>query len=483
MNSIFDNMKLKKNFKGIGDTNPVYTQRYGADPWALVYDGRVYLYMTGDDYIYDEKGEIQENHYGNIDTLNVISSADLVNWTDHGCVYAAGKNGQATWGGNSWAPAAACKEIDGKMKFFLYFANSGNGIAVLTADSPVGPFTDPIGGPLISREKTPTCDSVTWLFDPAVLLDDDGNAYIYFGGGVPSDDMAALPGTARVAKLGADMISLDGDPIAIDNVEYLFEDSGINKIDGTYYYSYCSNFSIPKDQVPVTGFDQGEIILMSSDKPMGPFTKVGCVLKNPEHFTGLSGNNHHCMFEFKGQLYMSYHTRILEREQGILKGYRCTGLEPVNYKNGKFEQIQMTKSGVKQVENFNPFKENPAACFAVMADIHTTQFGEDAKKYGSGEMIVTDITQGSFMGIYGVDFSEKVARSIAMDIRGSKELNVRICLDAPDGEVLSDVCFKPESQDEFGVVKAGLEKVATGVHDVYFIFDETDCEIRKWMME
>ena len=47
-------------------------------------------------------------------------------------------------------------------EFFLYFANGGNGIAVLSSDSPTGPFTDPIQKPLVSRE-TPGCASVTWL--------------------------------------------------------------------------------------------------------------------------------------------------------------------------------------------------------------------------------------------------------------------------------------------------------------------------------
>ncbi len=90
--------------------------------------------MTGDTFIRDENGEVMENVYSQIDRINVISSEDLVNWTDHGTVYAAGANGAAPWGKNSWAPAAACKEIDGVMKFFLYFANGGNGIAVLEAD-------------------------------------------------------------------------------------------------------------------------------------------------------------------------------------------------------------------------------------------------------------------------------------------------------------------------------------------------------------
>lgn len=149
------------------------------------------------------------------------------------------------------------------MKFFLYFANGGNGIAVLEADSPTGPFTDRLGKPLISRQ-TPACSDVTWLFDPAVLVDDDGEAYLYFGGGIPNADMAANPGTARVVQLGGDMQSLRGTPVVIADVPYLFEDSGINKINGRYYYSYCSNFSIPEEQVSSLGFDKGEILVMTS---------------------------------------------------------------------------------------------------------------------------------------------------------------------------------------------------------------------------
>ena len=242
--ALFKGIEKAKNAKGMLDNNPLMTQRFGADPYALVYDDTLYIYMTGDTPEYDANGELKDNTYGIITTINVISSKDMVNWTDHGSVYAAGKNGAAKTANNSWAPAAAWKMIDGKPKFFLYFANNGSGIFVLTSDSPTGPFTDPLGTELISR-RTPTCDTVEWLFDPAVFVDDDGSAYIYFGGGVPQGK-AAHPYTARVAKLGDDMISIDGDPVAIDP-PYLFEDSGIHKMGNTYYYTYSSNFSVTKE--------------------------------------------------------------------------------------------------------------------------------------------------------------------------------------------------------------------------------------------
>lgn len=171
-----------------GNANPLFSHKFGADPYAMVYDGRVYIYMTNDILEYNANGTIKDNGYSRINKITVVSSDDMVNWTDHGEIPVAGQQGAAKWANNSWAPAAAHKTINGKEKFFLYFADSANGIGVLTADSPIGPFSDPIGKPLISR-STSGVENVTWLFDPAVLIDDDGSGYIYFGGGFQPERM------------------------------------------------------------------------------------------------------------------------------------------------------------------------------------------------------------------------------------------------------------------------------------------------------
>ena len=110
-------------YKKAENHNPVMVQRFGADPWALVYGDRVYLYMTGDEPVYNPGEKPKTTDYSNIVTLRVLSSDDLVNWTDHGSVRAAGGAGAAKWATNSWAPCAAWKNIDGKDRFFLYFAN------------------------------------------------------------------------------------------------------------------------------------------------------------------------------------------------------------------------------------------------------------------------------------------------------------------------------------------------------------------------
>lgn len=476
----FNSMKLKAGLKQEGEHNPVITQRFGADPYALVYEGRVYLYMTGDTFICNDNEEITENVYSQIDTINVISSDDLVNWTDHGTIYASGDHGAAKWGRNSWAPAAVCKEVDGKMKFFLYFANSGNGIAVLESDSPVGPFIDPLGRPLISRQ-TPTCNEVTWLFDPAVLLDDDGEAYIYFGGGIPSPDKAHNPGTARVAKLGKDMISLESEPVVISDVLYFFEDSGINKINGIYYYSYCSNFSIPEEKIDEIGFDNGEIIVMKSNNPMGPFSVVGPILKNPGFYFGLEGNNHHCMFRFNDKLYMSYHTRILEDRMGIYQNYRSTSVDSVDVdENGVISLICATREGVEQVRTFDPYRRNKAVTMTAMGGINTTQYGENAIKCGSGDMIVTGISDGSWIKVSGVDFQENRASTFEMSVRGKTNGFVKVCLDSIKGDAVCIAELVPKSEIALTNCITELNNIPSGIHDIYFVFMGEGYEVYDW---
>lgn len=470
---------IKEFLKKPEEHNPVMTQHFGADPYAIVYDGRVYLYMTGDEIGYDENGNIAENTYGDINTIRVISSEDLVNWTDHGAINAAGINGLAKWGGNSWAPAACYKNIDGKTKFFLYFANSGNGIAVLSADSPIGPFVDPIGKPLISRE-TPNCDSVEWLFDPAVLVDGD-DAYIYVGGGIPSPDMVAMPGTARVAKLGADMISLAEDPKRIENVSYLFEDSGINKINGKYVYTYCSNFNVPAEGSP-EGFYSGEIIAMTSDNPEGPFEMYGSILKNPGHFFGTGGNNHHCMFEFKGEWYIAYHSRILEDAMDVHGGYRNTNIDKVEFDaDGNILPIKGTRAGVRGVKRVNPYTNVPASMMSNQNGTNTKPFGEVSEKAGYGNMILSNIEDGAWISISEVDFGTISPENLFMNIRGENVGTIHMRVDAIKGKEIATILY--DGATEFTACDATIMDAIMGVHDVYFVFDNGGFEIKDWWLE
>ena len=482
--ALFKDVKLAKSYKGVANNNPIIEQHYGADPFALVYDDTVYFYMTADAYEYDAKGEIKENSYSQIRSLYVVSTKDMINFTDHGEITIAGKNGATKWAHNSWAPSAAWKMIDGKPKFFLYFADNGGGIGVVTSDSPVGPFVDELGHGLIRRDME-NCGNVEWLFDPAVLVDDDGKAYIYFGGGVPFDKennvpKAAHPMTARCAELGEDMMSLVGVPTTID-APYLFEDSGIHKFGDTYYYSYCSNFSVDAAGTAEYGFENGEIIIMESKNPLGPFTFKERVLKNPGFYFGLGGNNHHAIFKFKDQWYITYHTRILEKEQGILHGYRSTSIEEINIaEDGTIGNVKMTKDARKQVGTLDPYETINGATFAVMAGVDTAPADEVSKQYGCGNLLLTTIDTGDYVKLQGVDFGDDGAKKISATIRtNGKDGAIRVTTKYPNGTVVGYIPVK--SDGSFTTVcTAEFDAPITGVQDVFFTFYGEGYEIVDW---
>ena len=462
-------------YKKAENHNPVMVQRFGADPWALVYGDRVYLYMTGDEPVYNAGEKPKTNDYSNITTLRVLSSDDLVNWTDHGSVRAAGGTGAAKWATNSWAPCAAWKNIDGQDRFFLYFANSGGGIGVLTSDSPTGPFTDPIGKPLVSR-NTPTCASVTWLFDPAVLVDEDGSAYLYFGGGVPEGKQAD-PGTARVAKLGADMISLDGDPVTI-SPPWLFEDSGINRFGDTYVYSYCSNFSVPAAGSP-QGFSSGEIVYMTSGSPTGPFTYAGRVLKNPGSFFGVGGNNHHCMFSFRGEWYITYHAATLDKAMGWNAGYRSVFVDRLELtEEGLPAPSKGTISGVKQLKALDPFAAIPGATAVSMAGVTTELANREDRKAGTGAMAAVSTTPGGWVAAAGADFGPKGASFVRVTARSEVPARIEVIPDNAEGEPAA--VLEIPACDTDTEITAELAVPLNGMHDIFFRLTERGTALLEW---
>ena len=477
---LFKGMTLAKSYKGVANNNPIIEQHYGADPFALVYDDTVYFYMTADAYEYDAAGEIATNTYGKIRSLYVVSTKDMINFTDHGEITIAGEGGATKWAHNSWAPAAAWKMVDGKPKFFLYFADNGGGIGVVTSDSPVGPFVDELGHGLIRRDME-NCGNVEWLFDPAVIVDDDGKAYIYFGGGVPQGK-AAHPYTARCAQLGDDMMSLVGVPTSIDP-PYLFEDSGIHKFGDTYYYTYCSNFSVDQAGKDEFGIDNGEICVMESKNPLGPFTFKERILRNPGYYFGTGGNNHHAVFKFKDQWYITYHTRILETEQGIVKGYRSTSIDEINIaEDGTIGDVKMTKDARKQVGYLNPYEKINGATFAVMGGVDTAPADEVSKKYGCGNLLLSKIDSGDFVKLQGVDFGDKGATTVKATVKtNGKEGVIRVTIKFLNGEVVGYLPVK--GSGETTVCEAKLDKAITGVQDVYFTFSGEGYEIVDWIFE
>ncbi|MBE5871054.1 MAG: carbohydrate-binding protein [Lachnospiraceae bacterium] len=460
--------------KKLGYSNPLASQLLGADPYAIVYNGRVYVYMTADDYQYDTNGNVIKNEFDYIHTLRVISSDDMVNWTDHGEIDIAGPTGAAKWAKNSWAPAIAYNKVEGEDRFFVYFANGGSGIGVVEGPTPLGPWTDPIGGALLDQRK-PGCAGVVWCFDPAVLVDDDGSAYIYFGGGVP-DGQSLNPKTARVAKLGEDMHSIKGEAVMID-APCMFEDSGIFKKDGVYYYSYCSNFT--KANEP--GYpDTGTICYMTSDSPMGPFTYQGEVFKNPSVWFNTAGNNHHATFVFNDKTYFIYHAQTVakakgEKEKGdegfYQKGYRSTHIDDIFFNsNGTIKPIKGTYEGIAQLKTVNPYERMEAETIAWNAGIKVTECKEEGKLFKDFNMQVSDIQNGDWISASQADFGDNGSEKITVKAASKNGGSIEVRLNSPEGRLVGTVEVEATgSEDTFKEFSTGLDKV-TGVQNIFLVF-------------
>ena len=475
-------LKIKEKYldtkalaKKLGYSNPLVTTDFGADPYAIVYNGRVYVYMTSDDYEYDADGKnVKDNSFGYIKTLRIISSDDMVNWTDHGEIKVAGKDGAAKWANHSWAPAIAYKKIDGKDKFFLYFANDASGIGVLEADTPLGPWKDPIGKALLTKQ-TPGCEGVEWCFDPAVLVDDDGSAYIYFGGGVPSGQQNN-PKTARVAKLGEDMISIDGEAKEID-APCMFEDSGIFKYGDKYYYSYCSNFMSPhKDGYP--GY--GTICYMVSDNPMGPFKYAGEVFENPQIWFGVGGNNHHATFVYEGKSYFIYHAQTLskaqEEAQGLApgtltKGYRSTHIDPIELNSdGTIRPIKGTYEGISQLKTVNPYERIDAETVAWNAGIKIADCAEEGKLFKNFNRQITDLQDGDWTSVAQAAFGNRGAAEFTVKAASKSGGQIEIHMDSPEGALVGTVNVEATgSEDTFKEFSCKLDRI-TDTHNVFLVF-------------
>ena len=461
--SLPESIDLKTSYKKEGEHNPLYTQRFGADPGVLTWKGRVYVYMTNDVLEYTRTLSVAENTYGRIKSISCISSEDLVNWTDHGLIHVAGPQGVAKWASNSWAPCAAHKVIDGQDRFFLYFCNGGNGIGVLTSDSPTGPWQDPLGHLLVDR-STPTCASVVWLFDPAVLVDEDGTGYLAFGGGVP-EGKQAKPGTGRLVRLAPDLIHLDGDPIELD-VPWLFEDSGLNRIGDTYIYSYCSNWQTRGNSLRLT---DGAIQYMTADHPMGPYTYAGELFPNEGRFFGLYGNNHHAIAELNGGLYLFYHSRPVERAMGISGNYRSPQVDRLYLEeNGRLRQVVGTMKGPDQLKHLDARKPVSACTMANQAGIRFEQEPAGNRIWGEN---------GSWLSLEGVDFGEGAAQ-LRVSAGSEAGAALYLVLDSLDGEVAARIPLTEGAS----LTDYTAPLAVSGVHNIYFVWDGP-ARFGSWVVE
>lgn len=415
---------MNKAYKVNSAVNPVLPYNLCADPTALEYNGRLYVYGTNDQQELNTTGNKTTNTYGKITQLVCMSTADMVNWTFHGIIKV---KSLSPWIATSWAPSVVSREEeDGKTHFYLYYTNTASGIGVLTATSPTGPWRDPLGKALIDW-TTPGRGNQSNIIDPGVCIDDNGQAWLTFGGGDPNKTGTKLmPGNARIVKLGKDMISLDGSILPIP-APFHFEANELNYINGKYVFSYSGGWSCNsadwnnydgRGNYPCPG--NCSILAMTTDDPVnGTWEYKGEILKNPGTFGYPWGNNHSHLQKFGNEFYMIYHTQYLEAKYGISGGYRGIA---INKANVSLPSVNITAS----MDDAGPAikaDKCPRANELVEAETMANCAGVnviETTKYGC---VVTDIDSGDWTMVRGLIFPED-ARSVTVSIKGKGTMKI-----------------------------------------------------------
>jgi arabinan endo-1,5-alpha-L-arabinosidase len=294
-------------------TNPLNVQIPGggrvescADPsiirGQLPGDSQWYVYCTTDPLNDQDKNASGGFNFHLIPTLR---SADLVHWTYAGDVFAARPAWVASDAG-LWAPDIHFFNN----QYYLYYTASntslpggGSAIGVATAQSPTGPWTDS-GVPVVEPHAAPCCPgSRRWVFDPALIQDDSGQRFIYYG---------SYFGGVSARKLTADGLHTDAASQTQITIANRYEGTFVVKHAGMYYLfgsaTNCCNG-------PLTGYS---VFAGRSNNPLGPFVDregvsllAGRVGGTP--VISMNGNlwvgpGHNAVFtDFGGQDWFLYH--------------------------------------------------------------------------------------------------------------------------------------------------------------------------------
>ena len=274
----------------------------------MVHNDKVYLYVGHDE------AKAHENHYVLNEWL-IFSSDDMVNWTEEASFPASA----FAWAkGEAWA--AHVVEKEGKFYWYVTVEHGtipGKSIGVAVSDSPTGPFKDALGKALITNDMTTEHSDSYWDdIDPAVFIDDDGEAYMYWGNVV-----------CYWVRLNDNMIELDG-PIQTVDLPHFTEAPYIHKKDEWYYLTYAYMF--PER----TAYARSKSVT-------GPWEFKGLL----NEVAGNTNTNHQSIIEFKGKDYFIYHNGVIPTAGGSYRRSVCVDYLYYN-EDGTMQKVIMTSEGV-----------------------------------------------------------------------------------------------------------------------------------------
>lgn len=411
--------------------NPVVQTHYTADPSPMVYGDRLFLYTSHDE---DASTWFVMNDW------KLYSTTDMVNWTDHGAVLSYKTFSWAK--GDAWA--MQCVERGGKFYAYvpLTMKQGGGAIGVAVADSPYGPFYDPLGKPLVSSGRGD--------IDPTVMIDTDGQAYLYWGNPF-----------CYYVKLNEDMISYEGDIVHVPMTEEAFgrRDGNVAERPTLYeegpwlykrkdaYYLLWAGGPIPEH----LGYSMAK-------SPEGPWTYAGVLMPT----AGSSFTNHPGMVDYRGETYLFYHNGALPGGSGFT---RSVCVEKVEFNaDGTIKPLNMGDGIREGLETLNPYRKTEA---------ETMAFSEGMKA-GQNESVgvfVNAMRDGAYVKVRDVDFRSggpaKVTARVGTTHNGGVVLEMRA--DSLQGQILATLKVPMTGGDDrWELVSAGTAPLE-GVHDIYFV--------------
>ena len=476
--------------QGLEQVNmPLFQTKYTADPSPMVVGDTLFLYTSHDASPEDIPDPNERNSAGFFmyDWL-LWSTTDMVNWTEHGAVASLKEFSWRSRDNGAWA----IQTVERNGKYYLYAPLHGHGIGVLVADSPYGPFKDPLGQPLVWQKEH--WDDI----DPTVYTDDDGQAYMYWGN--PH---------VYYTKLNTDMVSTQGDIYVLNPKDGVMrpvkeEGSKINlrapwsekatwtvknyqegpwlyKRNGKYYLSYATT-CCPE----ALGYAM-------SDSPTGPWEWKNYIMSPTQRDRG----NHPGICDFKGHSYVfGQNYDLMHLETFVHHERRSVSAQEITYNaDGTIQEIPywLDQQPMKQLQWLNPYRRVEAETMnwgfglksAKMGIENTGVVKDMPESTGKRNMYIFDLNDGEYIRLRGVDFGDKGAKSFAINAAAAGSANVVLRLDSQDGPVIGTAAITSTgSVDKYKSFSAKV-KGATGVHDLYLCFDKTQGDVRLdyWMFK
>jgi hypothetical protein len=286
-----------------------------------------------------------------------------------------------------------------------------------------------------------------------VLIDDDGQAYMYWGN----------PNLYSV-KLGKDMISLAGPIVKHPKIEDYQEGPWIWKHDGHYYLAFAS-----------TCCPEG-IGYAMSDGPEGPWEYKGHIMDHTVRTRG----NHPGIIEFKGQSYVfGLNYDIMHLKTFAHAEQRSVSMAPMYYnEDGTIKEVPyFLDNVVEQVADFDPMRRVEAETMAWGYGLKTSYLDTDFEYteedgYQPRNMYVHDIDDGEYILLKGVEFGRKGAKKFLASVGSDGYGTISIYLDSRDGAPAAVVPVKATGgKTNFSLLTTRFKRRIRGKHDLYLVFN------------